>query len=400
MRLDIMRKIDFWLGAPLCFLLSLFRGRVKRPARFNKILFIELSEMGSAMLAHSAIKRIKETLPHAELYFWAFERNKESVQACGVIPEKNIITMNDKTFYSIIRDSVSNIRRMRSEKIDAVIDMELFSRFTAILSYLSGAKIRAGFYRFFQEGLYRGSLCNIKVQYNPHLHISLNFMALIESLLTIEPHTPFYKGRIESPEIRLPVFEQDKASRDKIRSLLKSNSGMHLDENSRIIVINPFGGKLLPIRSWPLENYILLAEKLLIHKNTFIVIIGLESDNKENSLMRGIAGQKRVADIRGRLGFADLLNLFSIADIFITHDSGPVHFASLTKVNMIVLFGPETPVCYGPLRKDAVIFYSGFACSPCLSAYNHRKSPCKDNKCLKAISVEDVYKAAVKLMEK
>lgn len=395
-----MRKIDFWVGTPLCFILSLFKRRGARSARFNKILFIELSEMGSAILAYSAIKRIKETLPCAELYFWVFERNKESVQVCGIIPEKNIITMNDKTFYSIVRDSVRNICRIRSEKIDVVIDMELFSRFTAILSCLSGAKTRAGFYRFFQEGLFRGSLSNIRVQYNPHLHISSNFMALSESLLTMEPHMPFYKGRIESAKIRLPVFEPDKASMGKIRALLDSNSGMRLTENSKIVVINPFGGNLLPIRSWPLENYMFLAERLLIHEDTFVVIIGIESDSKEKSRMRRIAGHGRVADITGKLSLADLLALFSMSDIFITHDSGPVHFASLTKVNMIVLFGPETPICYGPLKKDVVMFYSGFACSPCLSAYNHRKSPCKDNKCLKAISVEDVYKTAVRLIEK
>jgi hypothetical protein len=30
------------------------------------------------------------------------------------------------------------------------------------------------------------------------------------------------------------------------------------------------------------------------------------------------------------------------------------------------------------------------ACSPCVSAANHRKTPCSDNACMRAISVDQV----------
>jgi len=54
-----------------------------------------------------------------------------------------------------------------------------------------------------------------------------------------------------------------------------------------------------------------------------------------------------------------------------------------------VLFGPETPALYGSLGNSTPL-YAGLACSPCVSATNHRKTPCRDNVCLQAISVETV----------
>ncbi|PIT93873.1 hypothetical protein COU00_02030, partial [Candidatus Falkowbacteria bacterium CG10_big_fil_rev_8_21_14_0_10_43_11] len=92
----------------------------------------------------------------------------------------------------------------------------------------------------------------------------------------------------------------------------------------------------------------------------------------------------------------ELIDLYNIADVLVTNDSGPAHFASLTPIKNFVFFGPETPKLYAPLGKNTHIFYSDFPCSPCLSAFNHRHTSCKDNKCLLVISVEEVYQAVTK----
>ena len=43
----------------------------------------------------------------------------------------------------------------------------------------------------------------------------------------------------------------------------------------------------------------------------------------------------------------ELLTLYTLADVLVTNDSGPAHFASLTPVHTVVLFGPETPLLFG-----------------------------------------------------
>jgi len=69
----------------------------------------------------------------------------------------------------------------------------------------------------------------------------------------------------------------------------------------------------------------------------------------------------------------------------VTNDSGPAHFASLTDIRVFTLFGPETPILYAPLGEHGTPLYANLACSPCVSAFNHRKTTCTDNQCLKRI---------------
>ena len=55
----------------------------------------------------------------------------------------------------------------------------------------------------------------------------------------------------------------------------------------------------------------------------------------------------------------------------------------------VVLFGPETPALYGSIGNSIAIT-ANLACSPCVSAANHRKTPCQDNVCMQAITVAQV----------
>jgi len=64
-----------------------------------------------------------------------------------------------------------------------------------------------------------------------------------------------------------------------------------------------------------------------------------------------------------------------------------------------VIFGPETPALYGSLGKTTPI-YAGLACSPCVSASNHRKTACIDNVCLKVIKPAQVFKTIQPELEK
>ena len=52
-----------------------------------------------------------------------------------------------------------------------------------------------------------------------------------------------------------------------------------------------------------------------------------------------------------------LLALFHRAALLITNDGGPGQFAALTPVPTIILFGPETPLLYGSLAKNAFCFH-------------------------------------------
>ncbi|MCJ7833455.1 MAG: glycosyltransferase family 9 protein, partial [Deltaproteobacteria bacterium] len=161
MNVDRVRKIDYWAGIPACWLLTIVGFFLKPLARKSpqspqKCLFIELSEMGSAILAYPAMKVLEKEYPSAELFFLIFEKNRASVDILKIMPKKNVLVIRDKSLFSFLADCLKVIVRIRQEKMDCVFDLELFTRVTALLTYLSAAPIRVGFHKYRMEGLYRG----------------------------------------------------------------------------------------------------------------------------------------------------------------------------------------------------------------------------------------------------
>jgi len=401
MKINFARSMDHWFGIPICFVLSVF-CRIKKffiPERFEKIkpkkiMFLELSEMGSAILAYSAIKKTKEMYPQAKLYFWIFKENQDSVHILDIIPKENVIVMRSNNFSSLIIDTIKNLWRVRREKIDVLIDMELFSRFSSALSYLSGAKIRVGFHRFSAEGLYRGNLQTHKVSYNPYMHISKDFLALVNSLKANSQNVPLLKESITNSETIVPKVKSSEEVKENIFRKLKEFNGQ-ISKESKLIVLNPGINETLPLRKWPIKNYIELSKKLLINPSVFVIIVGVESKVLGNGeVMHQEISNSRFINLIGKTSVKELICLYNISTLLISHDSGAVNLASLTEINIVVLFGPETPSLYAPLTSKKIVLYSNLACSPCITAYNHRHSQCRDNQCLKRITVEEVYKSA------
>ena len=346
--------------------------------------------MGSILLAYSLFKKTKEFFPDAELYFLTFKENRQAVDILDIIPEKNVMTINSRNFFSLLGTTISTLWKLRRKKINVALDMELFARFTAILSYLSRAKNRVGYFRYHNEGLYRGNFLTHKVAYNPHLHMAHNLLSLIYAVSSSPEDVPLSKTQVLEKDIIVPKRRiADNARKMLLKKLEDENE--NITKAKKIILLNPNASDIVPLRRWPLENYTELAKLLLKHEGVCIIITGIESERKDVDIICDAVSPERCINFAGKTTFFELIDLYNIADVLITNDSGPVHFSSMTDIKTFAFFGPETPKLYGPLGENCRVFYSNYACSPCVSAFNHRKSPCSDNKCLKAISVMEVY---------
>ena len=102
-------------------------------------------------------------------------------------------------------------------------------------------------------------------------------------------------------------------------------------------------------------------------------------------------GSERCVSLAGVTTLRQLLVLFGLAEVLVTNDSGPAHFATLTEVDVVVLFGPETPRLFASLSPRTHALWAGLVCSPCINAFNDRKSPCKNNVCMQELGVEKVF---------
>ena len=359
----------------------------------KNILFLELSEIGSVILGYPAMKKVQALFPHSKLYLWIFNKNKDIVPILGIFPEENVIAMREDNFLCLCIDIIKNVWRIRKERIDVIIDFELFSRFSSFLSYLSGARVRVGFYGFSAKNPYRGNLLTHKVNYNHYMHMSNNFLALAQALKA-HSHEPFLKEFLMSNEFFSLQVKVNK-ERENAMWLKLRNYNKQIERDSKIILVHPCINDVLPIRRWSFDSYIQLANRFLSVPNIFVITIGNNIRQRDIALIEKAVPHPQCIHLVGKITIKELLGLFHISNLLISHDSGAVHLASLTAIEIIVLFGPETPLLYKPLSMKSKIFYKQFICSPCISAYNYRKSACKDNKCVSAITVDEVYNEAL-----
>jgi len=402
MNVDLMRKIDYYAGVPLTFIAT---GIVKlidrwaQPAQASphRVMFIELSEMGSAILVDPAMQKLKHDTG-AELFFTIFASNKPSLKLLDTVPDKNIFTISDRNIFTLIFDTVRFLWWVRHKRIDSIIDLELFSRYTALLTGLSGARNRVGYYGFHNEGLYRGEMLTHRVSYNPHIHIAKNFIALVNALITDHPEVPYSKTAIPDEQIKLRKIEIEESAQKRMRAMIRQSYSEFDEAQQRVVLVNPNASELLPQRRWMPERYVELAQRILdAYPDVLVLLTGAPSEQDEAEGMRRAIDSERCINFAGKLTLIELPILYSVSALMVTNDSGPNHFSSITDMPNFVLFGPETPSLYGSLGNSTAI-YAGLACSPCVSAANHRKTACTDNVCLQVITVDEVFNQVSKVL--
>jgi ADP-heptose:LPS heptosyltransferase len=389
MKVSTMRAIDKWVGIPVCFVISPFRwisdtirSARKRKPNLDRTLFIELSEMGSAIIVDPAMRKLQRE-GKGEIYFAIFKKNYKSLEILQTVPETNVFKMNADNFWTLTMDIFRFMAWCRRKKISTVIDLELFSRFTALLSFFSGARSRIGFTNFHDEGLYRGNLVNQPVRYNPHVHVAVNFVSLVNKALGLfdKPYSivPVFPSELQLA--RANVTDAAKGNvKDKIRQLYPQWTG------ETIVLLNANASDMLPQRRWPQENFAEVGRQLLNrYQNIIIIATGAPAEKEYVQAVVDSINNKRCINSSGFFSFDELVPLYSVSACMLTNDSGPAHFASVTSLKVFVLFGPETPHLYLPLGGNAEPFYLGLPCSPCVSAANHRKTTCLPRPCITGI---------------
>jgi ADP-heptose:LPS heptosyltransferase len=391
------------------------------------------------VLAYPALLRAVGTVGRENLYFLVFEDNRFILDVLGVVPAQNVLTVSVASVPAFLSSILSALRRLRGLDIDAAFDLEFFSRGSAALTYLTGAERRVGFHAFFGAGPYRGDLMTHRLIYNPHLHTSQMFLSLIEAGLSDPgalpalgkqlpkdlPQPPQLVPRPEEviqveemlartphPQVaadvsrRCPCSEQLAPIHVGRYSPSAKPAGYartgpespHL--GSPLILLNANASDLLPLRRWPAKRYAELARRLLLEfSEAQVVFTGGPGEAPTAEALVSEVGSTRCISLAGKTTMRQLLVLFTLADVLVTNDSGPAHFATLTPVQVVTLFGPETPMLFAALTPRNRGLWAGLPCSPCVSAYNNRQSPCRDNLCMKAISVDEVLGAVRQAVE-
>jgi ADP-heptose:LPS heptosyltransferase len=399
-----LQIIDRWVGVPVCLGFTLVRKLLdavsprNAPEKPGKILFVKFAEQGSTVLAYSALKRAVEMVGRENVYFLVFEENRFILDVLGLIPEDNVITIRTRSIFGAGFSALDALAKVRELKIDSAIDLEFFSRSSSVLTWLTGASRRVGFHTYFGEGPYRGDLHTHRLLYNPYLHTVQIFRMMIDALEQDGAQFPTF-GMVPPPtESELATFMPKPGEQDEVRKIIRDTAG---GEVTRLILLNPNASDLLPLRKWETEKYISLAKRLLERfPDAHVAMTGAPDEAASAARVAGEVGSPRCFSLAGKTTLRQLMVLYTLAELLVTNDSGPAHFAAMTSVSVITLFGPETPRLFGAPTPRNTAIWLGLACSPCVNACNNRQSACRNNLCMKQITVEQVFAEACGVLEK
>jgi len=399
-----LQIVDRWIGIPVCCILTglakLLGLNTAAPGAHKpkKILFVKFAEQGSTVLASPAIRRAIEMVGRENIYFIVFKENRFILDVMGLVPEENVITIAQKNFIEMAFGALAALGRLRKLGIDGAVDLEFFSRSSAALTFLSGARSRAGFHTFFGEGPYRGDLMTHRLLYNPYLHTSQIFEQMVESLERDPAELPTFGVRPPQLNEKLPRFTPGTAEVEEVKAVIQKAAGT--TSEVRLILLNPNASDLIPLRRWATERYIELARRLLAaYPDVWIAMTGAPDEAKRIAEIAGSVGSPRCFSTAGKTTLRQLLILYGLSEVLVTNDSGPAHFAALTPISVVTLFGPETPSLFAASTPLNTPVWKGIACSPCVNAYNNRQSPCRNNLCMQQITIDEVFETVCKAYE-
>jgi len=393
MNASTVRFVDRWLGVPACAMLTVWRrlfDRRRATAPVRRILFLKLVEQGATVLAGPSLRAAVERVGYDNVFFMVLEENRPILDMLGIVKPDNVISIPKGGLVTTLYGMIAALLRARREKIDSVLDFELFARSSAVIAYLTGAARRVGYHAYNGDGPWRGDLLTHRLVYSPQVH-TLRAMLVQTHALWLDPtRLPALGIDMTTLDESMVRFEPSAAEVDEVRATVRHLSGGR--EPGLLVLLNANASDLIPLRKWDGDRYVTLARRLLEESShVTIAFTGAPSEAPPiDELVRAV-GHPRCISMAGKTTMRQLLVLFTLADVLVTNDSGPAHFAALTDIDIVTLFGPETPRLWGVLGPRSHVVSLGLPCTPCVSAYNNRLSSCRDNLCMQGITVDLVH---------
>jgi ADP-heptose:LPS heptosyltransferase len=361
------------------------------------VLVLKLVEQGATVIAYPALRAVAERVGRENVFFMVLEENRAILDLLDVVPAENVISVPRGGALTTFAGLIRGIFRARREGVDAVLDFEFFARSSAVIAYLTGASRRAGYHSYHGDGPWRGDLMTHRLLYNPHHHALYAFLLLVEALWRDPDPLPALDIDLDSLDTSLVRFAPAPEETAAVRRTLREVTGR--DDPRPLVLLNANASDLIPLRKWDDGRYAELARRLLAaDPELFVAFTGSPSEAGPIDALVRTVNHARCFSLAGRTTMRQLLVLYTLADVLVSNDSGPGHFAALTDIDILTLVGPETPKVWGVLGPHAHRLSIGLPCSPCVSIYNNRLSSCRNNICMQGITVEMVHRKVTELL--
>lgn len=330
----------------------------------EKIFITRLKFMGDVILTLPVVHNLKRAFPDASITYLAAKpyhqllfHNPDIDKVIGFDLE------NISQQFPVISSLIKN-------KFDIALDLFGNPR-TAVLSYLTGARIRIG-------GDFRGR----RIFYTHRINNNgLN-------LSSIDFHLNYLKPLGIEPEFTQPkifISSEERLWAKEYLEKIKFN-------NKPIVGIH--AGATWPAKKWHASRFGELARMLM--ENLGVQVFFTAGPYDIDLVSKIIKDYSLDVNTPEVLNIRQLCSVIERFSVFISNDCGPMHIAPAVGVPTIGIFGPGRPDIWFPYseEKGHRAIFKTLWCSRCGRDF------CDDLKCMDAVSTEDVYNAASEILEK
>ncbi len=337
---------------------------IKNKEHIRKILLIKLKGIGDVVLSTVVFDNLRKDFPNASIDFLTEPPSKIALE---YIPAINEILLFDKKEHF---NSMKLIWRVMKRQYDLVIDMYSNPR-TALVTFLSGARYRAGFPYRGREYAY-----NLKgpVDRGTHHAAQLHLELLREIGLTAEDAT-----------LHFGISPDDSSFADSFFAETFHNG-------NPVVALSPSGG--WESKKCDVSKFVEIGNALIEKYRCKLLVVWGPSDLQDaQDICAGISTDVVLAPPSS---IREMAALMKKCKFVVANDSGPMHIATAVHVPVLSLHGPTNPKLQGPFGSmHEYISLEDLDCICC----NLLVCP-KKHECFTELPVKDIMKKIERIIEK
>jgi lipopolysaccharide heptosyltransferase I len=358
-----------------------------RSRSFDRILLIKPSAFGDVVHTVPVLVKLRARYPSARIDWLITPQNADVVRWH---PALSNVVLFDRHRYarfgrsaSATRDFFAFLADVRRTRYDLVVDLHGQLR-SALLALATGAGVRVGFdrprrrtasaslRRLGKEALrhgWTGCREGAWLAYTHRIPVPTLDVHAIDRYLWLGDVLGF---DADAPELRVYFPPEATAAAEQL--LARHGVG-----RGPLALLLP--GTIWETKHWRPEGFAEVGRALL-RAGWAVVVAGAVGDRPCCRAVTALC--PGACDLSGATTLAELGALMRRAELCVTNDSGPMHFAVALGRPVVSVFGPTDPLWIGPYGRPEAVVRAGVACAPC---YLRTRSACPhDLACMRQVS--------------
>ena len=340
-----------------------------------RALVIRPGGLGDAIMSLAFVRALRRSFPHVQVTIVCVRKNATVFQAAQLHDE--LIVLDD------LPRLLGAARSLRRRRFDVVFDLEPFRRISAVVGWLTGARVRVGFDTNSRRELYTNL-----VSYSGDGRFESDNMLRQLRAVGCEP------GPACAQDLSLAP---DAGARANARQLLESAG---VDPQAHFLVAVAVGA-LKPHHRWVMSEFAALIGLVKADDpRVRVVLVGSGADRADaREVVERLDDAASVIDLVGRTDLAAVLGVLEHCPILIACDGGMVYLGAAAGCSTVSLWGPGVMERFKPPGEDHVGVRKGYACVPCVTWDRLGEfPPCPyDRRCYKDLRATEVFDAYLRL---